>query len=392
MAFGAYIHIPYCLQRCTYCDFATYEFSKIQPPEEYVERLKKEISLRSHFFSQQSLDTLYFGGGTPSLIDASLIVSLIQHLEKVGFPLGPKAEVTLEINPATVSEEKLKVYLDAGINRFSVGAQTFDNRLLKSVAREHSAEQTLETLALLAKYELNFSFDILFALPGQTLAGLQKDLQITLDIGPQHISPYCLTVPSGHPLSKGRPPEEEQVEMFELIRTSLFDKGYRQYEISNFAKPGYESRHNLLYWTNQSWMAFGLSAHGYKQDHSPYGMRFWNPSNINDYSAQIDQLESKNLLPSPYPTEQFEALRLDQALTDYCHTSLRIEDGLSLGQVEQLFGAQSRSLVEARLASSLASGHLQTLKNDRLALTPQGIVLSNLVFEKAHFLPTDFGA
>lgn len=392
MAFGAYIHIPYCLQRCTYCDFATYEFSKIQPPEEYVERLKKEISLRSHFFSQQSLDTLYFGGGTPSLIDASLIVSLIQHLEKVGFPLGPKAEVTLEINPATVSEEKLKVYLDAGINRFSVGAQTFDNRLLKSVAREHSAEQTLETLALLAKYELNFSFDILFALPGQTLAGLEKDVQITLDIGPQHISPYCLTVPPGHPLSKGRPPEEEQVEMFELIRTSLFEKNYRQYEISNFAKPGFESRHNLLYWTNQSWMAFGLSAHGYKQDHSPYGMRFWNLSNINDYSAQIDQLEKVDRKQSPYPAEQFEALRLDQALTDYCHTSLRIEDGLSLSEVEKLFGTQSRSLVQARLASSLESGHLQTLKNDRLALTPQGIVLSNLVFEKAHFLPADFGA
>lgn len=387
MAFGAYIHIPYCLQRCTYCDFATYEYSKIQPPEEYVERLKKEIVIRSQFFQQQPLDTLYFGGGTPSLIDASLIVSLIRQLEKVGFPLRPKAEVTIEINPATVSEEKLKIYLDAGVNRFSVGAQTFDNALLKSVAREHNAQQTLETLSLLSKYDLNFSFDILFALPGQTQAGLKKDLEITLDIGPKHISPYCLTVPTGHPLSKGRPPEEEQVEMFEMIRETLMQATYQQYEISNFSKPGFESQHNLLYWTNQSWMAFGLSAHGYKQDFSPFGVRFWNLSNIQEYSQQIDHLTARSV---SFPQEQCEVLRLDQALTDFCHTSLRIQRGLSLSEVEKNYGAESRSLVSSRLAPSLEAGHLVHLENDRLALSPQGIVISNLIFEKVHFLPSDF--
>jgi oxygen-independent coproporphyrinogen-3 oxidase len=262
MSFGVYIHIPYCIQRCSYCDFSTYVQTEIMPPERYVGLLLEEMKQHS-FFQPQPLDTIYFGGGTPSLIEASLIVSLISELEKRGFGRSPGAEVTIEINPATVDEKKLEVYLQHGINRFSVGAQTFDDRLLKRVKREHNAEQTLQTLKLLKKYDLNFSFDILFALPTQTKDGLLRDLEIAVELGAKHISPYCLTVPSGHPLSKARPSEDDQVEMFNMIRDRLEERGYSQYEISNFAIPGFESRHNNLYWSDDEYWGLGLSAHSY---------------------------------------------------------------------------------------------------------------------------------
>ena len=155
--FGVYIHIPYCLQRCTYCDFATFVHTEIKPPAFYVEQVKKEIANKAALFKPRVLDTLYFGGGTPSLISAELIVELISELAKFGYTTGPQTEITIEINPATVDEKKLDVYLKAGINRFSVGAQTFSDRLLKMVHREHNSEQTLKTLQLLNKYKLNFS-------------------------------------------------------------------------------------------------------------------------------------------------------------------------------------------------------------------------------------------
>ena len=180
--FGIYIHIPYCLQRCTYCDFATYVHTEIKPPEFYIEQVKKEIANRKNFFPARRLDTLYFGGGTPSLIPAELIVDLISELAKFGYTTGPETEVTIEINPATVDERKLEIYLNAGINRFSVGAQSFSDRLLKMVHREHNSTQTIDTLELLKKYNLNFSFDLLFALPTQTVAELRNDVSIALQL------------------------------------------------------------------------------------------------------------------------------------------------------------------------------------------------------------------
>ncbi|MFP5518401.1 MAG: radical SAM family heme chaperone HemW [Bdellovibrionia bacterium] len=386
MSLGAYIHIPYCLQRCTYCDFATYEHKKILPPADYVALLRKEIRLRSSFFEPTALQTIYFGGGTPSLLEAPLIVSVIEELESCGFPLGPKAEVTIEINPATINEEKLAIYLDGGINRFSVGAQTFDDSLLKSVNREHSAKQTLETLELLAKKGLNYSFDLLFALPGQKLSGLKKDLEIISSLSASHISPYCLTVPSGHPLSKGRPPEEEQVEMFNLIDQSLVSSEFVQYEISNYAKLGFESQHNLLYWTDQPWMSFGLSAHGYAKQQGPWGTRFWNLNNIQDYTTQIDSLTSNGkVIRNSLPEAQFEELTKAQSLTDFCHTHLRLMRGLDLSDIENKYGPLCRQKVSERLQSSLDNGLLVKRENNRLSLSSQGIVLSNLVLERILF-------
>lgn len=388
MAFGVYVHIPYCIQRCTYCDFATYEQSKILPPDQYVELLFKEIRQKHRYYTPQSLDTLYFGGGTPSLIPAHLIVSIIKELGRFGYITRPDTEITIEINPATINEEKLKIYLDHGINRFSVGAQTFDDRLLKMVHREHSAKQTLETLDLLRSYNLNFSFDILFALPSQTIEGLTNDVKIAIQQGAKHLSPYCLTVPDGHPLSKGRPLDEQQVEMFDVISDKLTTAGFQQYEISNFALPGYESRHNLLYWIDEPYWGLGLSAHSYAKS-SPWGTRYWNLNSIGDYQRQILGFGDQefNGPSQQLPAAQYEILEMHQSLTDFCHTSMRLMRGLSSHQLASKFPTM-KDKVE-KLLHGLQEKSWVMKTDDHWALTAQGLILSNKVFQELTFLAED---
>ncbi|XGC80829.1 radical SAM family heme chaperone HemW [Bdellovibrio bacteriovorus] len=389
MAFGVYVHIPYCIQRCTYCDFATYEQSKILPPDQYVELLFKEIRQKHRYYQPQSLDTIYFGGGTPSLIPAHLIVAIIKELGRFGFTTRPDTEITIEINPATINKEKLKIYLENGVNRFSVGAQTFDDRLLKMVHREHSAKQTLETLDLLREHNLNFSFDILFALPSQTVEGLKNDVKIAIEQGAKHISPYCLTVPDGHPLSKGRPPEEEQVEMFDIIANELTAKGFQQYEISNFALPGFESRHNMLYWVDEPYWSLGLSSHSYSKE-SAWGTRYWNINNINDYQKQILAFEGQEFSsPAKHlPENQFEILEMHQALTDFCHTSMRLMRGLNVAQLQSKF---PRNVSDKVLSILARLQEKSWVKNDsgHWYLTREGLVLSNRVFQELTFLSED---
>ncbi len=391
--FGVYIHIPYCIQRCSYCDFATYVQTEILPPEKYIELVKREIRLRRHYldFSQSEdlhLDTLYFGGGTPSLISSDLIVDLIAELNKQGLKTSPLTEITIEINPATVSEKKLNHYLENGFNRFSVGAQTFHDRLLKMVKREHSSNQTKETLALLRKYNLNFSFDLLFALPTQSLEELRQDVLTAVDLGSSHISPYCLTVPEGHPLSLNRPLDEEQIEMFSIIHDNLNAAKFKRYEISNYGLSGCESQHNLLYWQDQDFWGLGLSAHSYSKKkayskkNTSWGFRYWNPNNIQVYENQIQQ----NL--SELDSTQIEFLAQHQALTDFCHTSLRLEAGLNLDSLQAKFGERLTKIVND-LAKPMVERQLLSQNSEGFQLTNEGILISNQIFEKFTFLEVD---
>lgn len=384
--FGVYIHIPYCLQRCTYCDFATYVHTEIIPSEKYVELVKKEMALGKNFFAPKKLDTLYFGGGTPSLIPAEQITGLIQEIKKHDFTITPDTEITIEINPATVDERKLNHYLEHGVNRFSVGAQSFSDRLLKMVHREHNAKQTLETLNLLESYKLNYSFDVLFALPTQTMAELEYDLEVAMGMGMSHVSPYCLTVPEGHPLSKNRPLDVEQVEMFELIHKKLLSKNFHRYEISNYAQPGKESRHNLLYWTDQPYWGLGLSAHSYSKK-SDWGTRFWNASNINIYEKNINEATENS--HTQFTDSNSETLEYHQSLTDFCYTSLRLEKGLSkLGLVAK-FGPKAAEKIQ-QLAQPLIDQGLMKFTQNSWSLTDKGVFISNQIYEKFTFLKADF--
>ena len=380
---GVYIHIPYCLQRCTYCDFATYVHTEIRPPQEYVSLVKKEIHNKENLFRPKELTTIYFGGGTPSLIDANLIVELINELRNCGYTTGPHTEITIEINPATVDEKKLEVYLKAGVNRFSVGAQSFSDRLLKMVHREHNAQQTKDTLSLLRKYNLNFSFDLLFALPTQTLDELKYDVDVAVELGSKHISPYCLTVPEGHPLSKNRPLEDEQIEMFRIIHGALSRQGQNRYEISNYSQPGFESKHNLLYWTDEEYWGLGLSAHSYSKA-SDWGSRFWNLNSIDLYAKQV---EANTALPD----NQIEILEKHQALTDFSHTSLRLSEGLSVKKIVNKFGANALDII-TETARPLLKHDLLSFQNNHYVLTEKGLLISNQVFEKFTYLKNDLSS
>ena len=389
MAFGIYVHTPYCIQRCKYCDFATYEQSQILPPSDYLKLLSAEIDATKHFFPKQATDTIYFGGGTPSLLPAEQIVSVIDMLDKAGFPRGPGTEITIEINPATINEEKMRIYLDRGINRFSVGAQTFNDELLKRLGREHDAEQTMSTLRLLDQFNANFTFDILFALPGQTIDHLKNDLRIGLDFGANHVSTYCLTVPNSNPLSIGRPPEADQIEMFHLLDHELTHHGFRQYEISNYARPGFESKHNLLYWTDEPYWGIGLSAHSYSPNKQS-GIRFWNPSSIKEYE-QFWSTPLKYKTPLDLGLERHEALAPHQYATDLCHTSLRMLTGISHQVFSKKFSKNQLDSIYLRLDRLVSRGLVEKIDTS-WKLSREGIYLSNLVFEELTFLEKEFPA
>jgi len=386
MAFGIYVHIPYCIQRCRYCDFATYEKSSILPPLQYIELVKKEIQVYGPQFKEFAVDTVYFGGGTPSLVEAEGIVSILETLKQQGLSFKPNAEITIEINPATIDEKKIEIYLAAGINRFSVGAQTFRDDILKSVGREHSADDTRKTLELLSQKKLNYTFDLLFALPNQTIEDLERDLEWVKHFSPNHLSAYCLTVPDSHPLAKVRLPEQKQIEMFDLIEKKLSSMGILRYEISNFSRPSFESKHNMIYWTDENFWGIGLSAHSYIKDNA-WGKRFWNYSNINEYTKQIQKLPNEQAnTPIAYrESDQFEILVERQALTDFCHVFLRIKRGLSLEELECKFGSLRKEQVEAIFDDLKMKGFIEYFEK-RWRLTENGILMSNQIFEACTFL------
>lgn len=400
MAFGFYFHTPYCIQRCTYCDFATYEKGTVPEPEVYFPALLNELHAKRQLIAPQQLTSIYFGGGTPSLVDPLHLIQILTRLKDYGFTINSSTEVTIEINPATVSEAKLNLYLENGINRFSVGAQTFNDTLLKSVHREHSAEDTRKTLRLLEKYNLNYSFDILFALPKQSLQDLQNDLIELQNFQPKHISPYCLTVPESHPLAKNRAPEGEQIEMFENIHNTLEKYGFYQYEISNYAQPGFESQHNLLYWQDQPYLGIGLSAHSYLKNN--WGSRFWNKSNIKEYLTDHAKATESFSLQS-ISQNQIEHLSKAQSLTDFCHTSLRLNTGLDLSALENKFGTDVRRFIKTKLQNPRLASLVEIKKQiesptekanvnqniESYCLTRQGQFISNSIFEFFTFFDKD---
>ncbi len=380
MSFGIYIHIPYCIQRCPYCDFATYEQSQIPPADKYVKLLQKEIRQNIHNIPGQKIDTIFLGGGTPSLLEASSILTIFDTLWEQGFRLNDGCEVTIEINPATISLKKIKDYLHIGINRFSVGSQTFNDRLLKKIGRKHNLNDTLETLDILAASQVQYSLDLLFALPDQTIDDLKYDLDVISNYRPPHVSCYCLTVSESSPLNVGRPPEEGQILMFDQIERRLVSEGYSRYEISNYCLPGKESRHNMLYWTDQEYWGVGLSAHSYIKN-STWGTRFWNPRAYRDYELLVEN-------KTAFPLGNREPLQLHESLTDFCHTALRISRGLSRFALQKKYGSFLASELCSRLNRLVDLGLLDT-HEDRYFLTSRGRLVSNQVFASLTFLKQD---
>lgn len=384
--FGIYVHIPFCIQRCSYCDFATYSQDQISPNQEYVEALLLEAQKRRNIFSQTKLDTLYFGGGTPSLLEPVQIKQIIDGIYDLGFEFSSDIEITLEVNPATLNEEKCIDLKKAGVNRLSIGCQSFDDQFLKICNREHNTQDTLNTVFLAQKYFDNYSLDLLFSLPKQGLGQLESDLKQISQLNPPHVSAYCLTLPEQHPMNSGRCSDSEQVKMFELIHNSLEKLELEQYEISNFAKSGFQSQHNNLYWTDANYWGIGLSAHSYKNDQ--WGIRFWNPSTYQGYMKMVQELSETSLISSSFSEKNYETLAKHESLTDFCHTHLRLQKGLPLALVHQKFGNSAANCTQKRL-QSLSEKNLLINEQDQWRLSDQGLLLSNLVFSELLFSESD---
>ena len=387
-----YVHIPYCEKHCTYCDFTVFEKDKALPSSEYISLLKQEISNKQRFFKQSRVETIYFGGGTPSLIPAEELTQIIRKIKSCFF-VSPTAEITLEVNPGNLTQESFHQYKAHGVNRFSLGVQTFDPWFLKKSRRSHGIEDSFRDLSFFQKNHLNFSVDLMFGLPYQTLSKLKKDLKTILSFYPPHISLYNLTIPKNHTLSTNRATEDIQAEMFRLIKQILKKKGLKKYELSNFAREGFHSRHNSAYWNGSSFLGLGVSAHSYLSPlyvfpdfskNRPYGLRFWNSKNLPIYREQASSSCSHSPLDN-LPSKQTEPLKLHEALTDFCHTRLRTAKGLSEKELISLFPEKVSELVLQNL-SFLTKNQWLKRKYPWFSLTEKGEVLSNQVFLNLTFL------
>lgn len=382
MSFGVYVHIPYCRQICPYCDFSKYEIGKTIPPEEYAGLVRAEIRARSRAVPTRDVDAIYFGGGTPTAIAPELILSILDELANEGFRRSQSCEMTIEIDPETIDAEAIKTYASFGFNRYSVGVQSFNDRLLKIAGRQHDGAGAARALTLLAQAGVNYSFDLLFALPTQTLAELELDVRTALAFGPSHVSAYCLTLPDTHPMQRGRAPDDEQAAMFAAIDRELERAGLLRYELANFAKPGRESRHNSLYWTDQPYWGIGVSAHSYLPLGS-FGTRFWNPPTMQAYARQA--AVPGNSWTDWLSADQTESLLQHQALTDFAHTSLRLTRGLISEDVQRKFGPSIAALLEERAIIGESKGWFErTARGWRLS--DQGRLLANPAFELVAFL------
>jgi oxygen-independent coproporphyrinogen-3 oxidase len=372
---GVYIHIPFCRARCSYCDFATGTYESAQATR-YVEALVSEI--RAFPEPQEAtaeVDTIYFGGGTPSLLSDAQVAHILSAV-RARFRVEEDAEVTLEMNPGTVSPDALRAFLSSGVNRASFGAQTFDERELRRLGRTHTAEDARRTLSMLrAAGFSNISFDLIAGLPEQTLDAWSRNLEEALALRPAHLSLYLLEVHEATPLAEQirrgawRAPDPDlAAEMYELLVERARAAGYEQYEISNFCLAGRESRHNMKYWTGAPYYGFGSSAHSFD------GARLrW--SNERDARRYVELVETT----SSAVVERV-ILNEREASAEALYLGLRLLGrGVDLGEHRARFGADVRAEYRDDLRRFSEAG-LVELRGDVLRLTPQGALLSNEVF------------
>jgi oxygen-independent coproporphyrinogen-3 oxidase len=375
MPAGVYIHIPFCQSRCAYCDFATglYEGALAAA---YVNALTTEIGSCETALAQAPVDTIYFGGGTPSLLSPAQ-VSQILSAARARFRVTSDAEVTMEMNPGTVTPATLRAFRALGINRASFGAQTFDDRELKRLGRVHTARDVRDTIRDLRDEGFaNLSFDLIAGLPAQTLESWSNNLEQALLLRPEHLSLYLLEVHEGTPLAHQimtgalpSPDDDLAAEMYCLMLDKMSAAGYEHYEISNFCLPGYESRHNTKYWmTGTPVYGFGCSAHSYDGEH-----RRW--SNERD-AARYTSLVREGRTPI------VETVILDEqdARAEAIFLGLRLLRGVNLNEYHARFGRDLRAEFATDLKRLRDAGLIE-LSDDLMRLTRQGALLSNEVFQ-----------
>jgi putative oxygen-independent coproporphyrinogen III oxidase len=370
---AAYLHIPFCEHICHYCDFNKF-YLKGQPVDEYLQALEQEMILTLQKYPANRLETIFVGGGTPTSLNEKQLEWFVQSINR-NLPMSNNVEFTFEANPGDLTKGKLQILKDAGVNRLSLGVQTFNDELLKSIGRVHRAKDVYETVdnAKSIGFE-NISIDLIFSLPTQTITDFKESLTeaFTLDI--QHYSAYSLIIEPKtvfyNLLQKGKlptPGEDTEAAMYKLLMEEMEQHGFSQYEISNFSKLGYESKHNLTYWNNEYYYGFGAGAHSY--------VNGWRRSNAGPLKKYMEQIADGNL-----PIFQENQTSKAEQIEEEMFLGLRKTAGVSITHFIGKFGIDPRQLFEKELTDLLAKKWIE-MKDDNIYLTKTGRLLGNEVFQ-----------
>ena len=374
---GLYIHIPFCRQKCLYCDFPSWAGKEGQM-QAYVDALTAEIQAQGKRYANREVISVFFGGGTPTALEIPMLAQLMRAVSE-SFRGAADAEITTEANPGTLSFEMAAALKKMGFNRLSMGVQAWQNSILRSLGRIHTIEEFLENYHAVrqAGFE-NVNVDLMFALPGQTMAEWQETLRHIVALKPEHISAYSLILEEGtpfcesyregelHPVS-----EETDREMYHWAVDYLAEQGYRQYEISNFARAGRQSRHNCIYWRAEEYLGLGLGAHSYMD-----GVRFHNGYDLQAYiSAEGNPLRLR---------EDAERLTEADALAEFMFLGLRLTEGVSFARFRQRFGKEMDAVYGKELRELTELG-LLVREKDGVRLSRRGVDVSNFVFERFLF-------
>ena len=375
---GLYIHIPFCLQKCGYCDF----YSEAGLPDDlkqaYVKALCREIGAYGHQLSPEyTVDTVFLGGGTPSILPSHLTKSILSTVFDA-FDVSTDAEVSMECNPATLTEEKLGVYREAGINRMSLGVQSMDDGLLQVMGRAHSRLDVVETVELARKAGFdNLNLDLMFGIPGQSRKMWEETVRTVFAMNPEHLSFYSLELAEGtlfyRQVARGilePTPQEEDRQMYHFLLRELQERGYDHYEISNSARPGYRCRHNLKYWDLSDYLGLGASAHSFLQ-----GRRF---ASVSDALAYVQAVENGE---SPVSWHHENSRR--DSITDYTFTALRRREGIGKMDFAKRFGEEFWDIFAGRgeeFRQFAQRGEVEE-DEDGIRITEAGMDVANRIIE-----------
>ena len=380
---GIYIHVPFCKQKCYYCDFVSFS-NKEEYIEKYVETVKREID--SYDLSNYNITTIYIGGGTPSRIPSEKIQEILEIIKQEISANQTKwedIEITIELNPGTVEEEKIKKYKEIGINRLSIGLQSTNNKLLKEIGRIHTFEDFKNTYNLVKKVGFeNINVDLMIGLPNQTISDVKESLNEIIKLNPTHVSVYSLIVEENTKMEQlinnkelQLPDEELERQMYWYVKNTLELNGYNHYEISNFAKKGKESKHNLNCWEQKEYIGLGLAAYSYLN-----GVRYGNTSNIEEYINVQDFYNRSELEESGIRIVD-EVQTLEDKRKEYMLLGLRKIEGVSIQKFKEKFVENPIFLFRKEL-EKLVNEELIAIDGDCIRLTNKGLDLANIVWEE----------
>ena len=371
---GIYVHIPFCKQKCIYCDFISFS-NKFNKVEEYINKLRQEIEIKASKIGKSEIliNTIYIGGGTPSIISKEYIGQIIDSINK-HFNIKQQVEITIEVNPGTVDKEKLEYYKKLGINRLSIGLQNTSDYILKILGRIHTYKDFLNVYNMARQIGFkNINVDLMIGVPTQNIDNVKDNVSKILDLKPEHISVYSLIVEENTPIEKKissdeliLPSEDLEREMYWYVKNKLEENGYKHYEISNFAKEGKESKHNMNCWNQEQYLGFGVAAHSYLNNE-----RFSNTEDLDEYIVR-DLLEIKQI-------NEIQDI-LDKQ-KEYMMLGLRKIDGVSISKFKQKYVNNPVYLFKEEINKLSKEGLLQ-VNLDNIKLTKKGIDLANLVWEE----------